>query len=48
MAQIGYIRVSTDEQANSGLGLEAQTAAIRAVCPSASIYADEGVSPWSS
>jgi len=44
MAQIGYIRVSTDEQANSGLGLEAQTAAIRAVCPSASIYADEGVS----
>jgi len=44
MAQIGYIRVSTDEQATSGLGLEAQIAAIHAVCPSASIYADEGVS----
>ena len=44
MAAIGYIRVSTDDQANSGLGLEAQMAAILAEYPDAVIYADEGVS----
>ncbi len=32
MKVIGYIRVSTDEQANSGLGLEAQEARVRAYC----------------
>lgn len=29
---VGYIRVSTEEQANSGLGLEAQSARIKAYC----------------
>ena len=48
MAQIGYIRVSTDDQANSGLGLEAQMAAILAEYPDAVIYADEGASSISS
>lgn len=32
MKVIGYIRVSTDEQANSGLGLEAQESRVRAYC----------------
>lgn len=34
---LGYIRVSTDEQESSGLGLEAQQAAVRAFCGHASI-----------
>lgn len=46
---IGYIRVSTDEQAVSGLGLAAQRETIRKECERrgwtlCAIYADEGVS----
>ena len=46
---VGYIRVSTDEQSNNGLGLEAQEAAIRAFAESqgydlVEIVADPGVS----
>ena len=33
MRAIGYCRVSTDEQGDSGAGLEAQEAAIRAGLP---------------
>lgn len=32
MHVIGYVRVSTEEQANSGLGIEAQTEAITTAC----------------
>ena len=42
---IAYLRVSTDEQANSGLGMEAQLEAIRkAVGTPDSVYRDEGYS----
>lgn len=46
---IGYLRVSTTEQAHSGLGLEAQRHAIETYCQRqsltlAALHADEGVS----
>jgi DNA invertase Pin-like site-specific DNA recombinase len=46
---VGYVRVSTEEQAASGLGLKAQEEAIQAECKRrglklCSIYRDEGVS----
>jgi DNA invertase Pin-like site-specific DNA recombinase len=46
---IGYVRVSTEEQAASGLGLKAQETAIREECNRrgwrlCAIYSDEGVS----
>ena len=46
---VGYVRVSTTEQADSGLGLEAQRRRISAYCEAqgwhlAEIVADEGVS----
>jgi DNA invertase Pin-like site-specific DNA recombinase len=46
---IGYLRVSTEEQAASGLGLKAQEAAIREECDRRgltlrAIYSDDGVS----
>jgi len=45
MATIAYLRVSTDEQANSGLGLEAQLEAIeKATGRSTSVFRDEGYS----
>ena len=48
MKIIGYIRVSTDQQAESGLGLEAQRKAIEAYAknlghPITEFYSDEGI-----
>ncbi len=45
MAIIAYLRVSTDEQANSGLGLDAQLASItQKIGTPDAIYRDEGFS----
>ena len=49
MKAIGYVRVSTDEQAKSGLGLEAQIAKIKAYAELfdielTEIIMDEGIS----
>ena len=46
---VGYLRVSTEEQANSGAGLAVQEAAIRAECqrrelPLLALHTDAGVS----
>ena len=49
----GYVRVSSEEQAESGLGLEAQRQRVRAYCEMkgldlAAVYEDQAqeVSPW--
>ena len=39
-AAIGYIRVSSEDQADSGLGLEAQRQRIRAYCESKGLQSD--------
>lgn len=44
MASVIYLRVSTDEQSNSGHGIQAQIDTCRAVFPEADTFSDEGIS----
>ncbi len=41
---IVYLRVSTDEQAQSGLGLEAQLAACEVIAAPDQVFSDDGYS----
>lgn len=41
MQTVGYVRVSTEEQAQSGLGLEGQARALRAYCEAKGLVLDE-------
>lgn len=52
MYAIGYVRCSTQEQADSGLGLQAQAERIRAYCALKNlrlleVITDAGPTPWS-